>query len=187
MGAYKYIKENFEKEYKEKNPLYKQKVVEWRKGNVIERVEYPTNLLRARTLGYKAKNGYVILRAKIGRGKRKRQKPWGGRKPRHNYRFVQSQLSLQTLSEQRAARVYKNLEVLNSYWIGEDGNYKFFEIIMIDPTIVKNIPISYIRGRAFRGLTSQGKKARSLRAFGKRKQRIPKIELVRNNLGRKVK
>ncbi|MEW6528537.1 MAG: 50S ribosomal protein L15e [Candidatus Micrarchaeota archaeon] len=173
MGAYKYIKKNFEREYHEKNPLYKQRMIEWRNGNAIERVGYPINLARARTLGYKAKNGYITVRVRIRRGKRKRQKPFGGRKPKHNYRFVQSQLSLQALCEQRAARIYKNLEVLNSYWIGEDGNYKFFEIILVDPTIVKDIPISrlHIRGRAFRGLTSQGKKARSLRAIGKRKQR----------------
>lgn len=171
MGAYKYIKENLEKAYKERSPLYKQRVVAWRKGSAAERVLQPSNLPRARNLGYKAKNGFVIVRMRMEKGRRKRQRTWGGRKPRHRYLFVQPQLSHQALAEQRAARMYRNLEVLNSYWVGEDGNYKFFEIIMADPLLIKDVPALRNRGRAFRGLTSQMKKARSLRASGSRKQR----------------
>ncbi|VVB98598.1 50S ribosomal protein L15e [uncultured archaeon] len=186
MGAYKYIQENFEKGYKEKNELYRQKVIAWKKGNTIERAEHPTNLPRARTLGYKAKNGYVIVRVRMEKGMRKRQKPWGGRKPRHNYRFVQTQISHQAMAEQRGARVYKNLEVLNSYWVGEDGNYKFFEVIMVDPILVKDVAAIRSRGRAFRGLTSQMKKARGMRAYGSNMLRPDKKDPVRNNLGRRV-
>lgn len=186
MGAYKYIQENLEKEYKERNELYRQKVISWNKAGSIERVEYPSNLPRARTLGYKAKNGYVIVRVRMGRGRRKRQKTWGGRKPRHNYMFVQPQISHQAMAEQRAARVYKNLETLNSYWVGEDGNHKFFEIIMVDPQIVKDVAAIKTSGRAFRGLTSQMKKARGLRAYGKDALRPEKKNPVRNNLGRRV-
>jgi large subunit ribosomal protein L15e len=183
MGAYKYIQENFEKGYKDKSELYRQKVIAWKKGGTIVRSEYPTNLPRARTLGYKAKNGYVIIRVRMEKGMRKRQKPWGGRKPRHNYRFVQPQISHQAMAEQRAARVYRNLEVLNSYWVGEDGNYKFFEIIMVDPTLIAEVAA---RGRAFRGLTSQMKKARGMRAYGRKALRPEKKDPVRNNLGRRV-
>ena len=171
MGAYKYIKQNFEKAYKEGNSLYKQRVVAWRKEGSFTRAERPTNLPRARTLGYKAKNGFVIVRARIGKGRRKRQRTWGGRKPQHRYLFVQPQLSHQAMAEQRVAREYRNLEVLNSYWVGEDGNYKFFEIIMVDPLLVKDVPALANRGRAFRGLTSQGRKARGLRSYGKDVQR----------------
>ncbi len=171
MGAYKYIQQNLEKEYSERNELYRQKVIGWKRGNAIERTEYPSNLPRARALGYKAKNGFVVVRVRIEKGRRKRQKTWGGRKPRHNYRFVQPQLSHQAMAEQRANRVYKNLEVLNSYWVGEDGNYKFFEIIMADPVLVKDLAAIRAKGRAFRGLTSQGRKARGLRATGNRMQR----------------
>lgn len=171
VGAYKYIQENFEKEYKERSPIYKQRLVLWKRGDVVERIENPTNLPRARTLGYKAKNGYVIVRVRVERGRRKRQKTWGGRKPRHRYLFVQPKLSHQAMAEQRANRIYKNLEVLNSYWVGEDGNYKFFEIIMADPTIVKGVTALASRGRAFRGLTSRGKKARGIHAVGRKSQR----------------
>ena len=41
--------------------------------------------------------------------------------------------SIQRIAEERTARRYPNLEVLNSYWVGEDGKNKFYEIIMIDP------------------------------------------------------
>lgn len=172
MGAYNYIEKTLQKEYKEKNTLYKKKIIDWRKGKSIQRIEKPSNIARARKLGYKAKNGFVTIRVRIGKGKRKRPKPKGGRKPRHNYRFIQPTLSHQAIAEQRANRVYKNLEVLNSYWVGEDGNYKFFEIILADPVLIRDVPAIKAKGRAFRGLTSKGKKARGLRAVGKRKQRI---------------
>ncbi|MFA5077704.1 MAG: 50S ribosomal protein L15e [Candidatus Micrarchaeia archaeon] len=172
MGAYKYIKANLEKEYKERNPLYKQKVVAWRKAGAMERVLKPSNLPRARTLGYKAKNGFVIVRVRVEKGRRKRQRTWGGRKPRHRYLFVAPQISHQAMGEQRVARMYKNLEVLNSYWVGEDGNYKFFEVILADPLMVKDVPALNRKGRAFRGLTSQLRKARGLKAIGWRKQRL---------------
>lgn len=170
MGAYKYIRETFQEEYKERDENYRSRIIEWKKEEAIKRVERPTNLTRARTLGYKAKRGYVIVRVRIRRGRRKREKPMGGRKARHNYQYVQPKLSLQAIAEQRAARKFRNLEVLNSYWVGEDGNYKFFEIIMVDPQLV-DIPAAKVKGRAFRGLTSSGKKARGLRAKGRRKQR----------------
>jgi large subunit ribosomal protein L15e len=85
----------------------------------------------------------------------------GGRKPRHAYMFVQPQLSHQMIAEQRVNREYKNLEVMNSYWVGEDGEYKFFEVILADPTLIK-VNALRRKGRAFRGLTSAGKKARGL-------------------------
>lgn len=163
IGAYKYIQETMEKEYKEANIVYKQKVRSWRQGPTTEKLERPTNLPRARTLGYKAKQGYVLVRVKMDKGRRRRPTPMGGRKPRHNYLYVQPNLSHQAIAEQKANRKYKNLEVLNSYWIGEDGNYKFFEVILAEPARASVKTTSVTRkGKSFRGLTSQGKKARGL-------------------------
>jgi large subunit ribosomal protein L15e len=178
MGAYKYIKESMEKEYKERGDDYKAKITLWRHAGSIVRVDRPANLTRARELGYKAKTGISVVRVRIGKGRRKRQRTWGGRKPRHRYLFVQPQLSHQALAEQRCARVYRNMEVLNSYWVGEDGNYKFFEIILADPSLLKSMNLA--KGRAFRGLTSAGKRARGLQAHGYREQRtvapVPKVQ-----------
>ncbi|MEM5870716.1 MAG: 50S ribosomal protein L15e, partial [Candidatus Aenigmatarchaeota archaeon] len=76
--------------------------------------------------------------------------------------------SLQLIAEEKAARKYRNLEVLNSYLVADDGVYKYFEIIMVDPhhpVIKSDKNINWIcnqRGRVFRGLTSAGKKMRGL-------------------------
>ena len=56
----------------------------------------------------------------------------GGRKHKNFYRFVQPGMSHQAIAEQRVNRVYKNMEVLNSYWVGEDGSYKYFEVLLAD-------------------------------------------------------
>ncbi len=157
MGAYKYIQETIQEQYKERGEEFKRKIVEWRRENAITRIEHPTNLPRARRLGYKAKQGYIVVRVRVGKGRRARPKPKGGRKQKHNYIYVQPQISHQAIAEQRANRVYKNLEVLGSYWVGEDGNYKFFEVVLADPekATVTHQAVRR-RGRAFRGLTSSG-------------------------------
>lgn len=171
MGAYEHIKKTLQTEYKEANQTYKTKVRTWRKEPVMKKVARPSNLPRARTMGYKAKQGYTIVRVRIGKGRRTRPKPRGGRKPRHNYRFVQPGQSHQQIAEQRVNRKHRNMEVLNSYWVGEDGDYKFFEVILADPSrkTVKTRAVKR-KGKSFRGLTSIGKKARGHR----KKRRKPK-------------
>ncbi|MBD3398406.1 50S ribosomal protein L15e [Candidatus Micrarchaeota archaeon] len=168
MGAYKYMKETYQKELKERGDLIKNRIFKWRREPVVKRVEKPTNLVRARTLGYKAKDGYVVARVRIGKGKRRRQTPSGGRKPAHAYLLVQPGTSLRGQAEQKANRKYSNLEVLNSYVVGEDGNYKFFEVILVDK---ERTGTKLNKRRAYRGITSSGKKSRGYRAKGKRKPR----------------
>ena len=58
------------------------RMIEWRHGPSTARVEYPTRLDRARSLGYKAKEGYVVVRSRVRRGGRNRPKIMGGRRPR---------------------------------------------------------------------------------------------------------
>lgn len=157
MGAYKYITETFQKEYKERNEVYRAKVTAWKKESPIKKLEKPTNVPRARRLGYKAKQGYVVVRARVSKGRRTRRKPRGGRKPKSNYRFVQPGHSHQAIAEQRVNRRYRNMEVLNSYWVGEDGNYKYFEVILADYSKASSKTSSVKRrGKSFRGLTSSG-------------------------------
>lgn len=170
MGAYKYIRETYQRELKERPDFYKQKLAEWRAGRAVVRVQKPSNLYRARMLGYKAKTGYAIVRVRMEKGRRRRPTVRMGRHPGHMYVYVQPRLSHQAIAEQRANRVHKNMEVLNSYLAGEDGNYKFFEVILVDPT-KEQAGWKLAKGRAFRGLTSRGRKARGLRAKGKRRQR----------------
>ncbi len=167
-GMYQYIRETWQHD----KELRRERVIKWAKEPAIVRVERPTRIDRARILGYKAKQGYVIVRVRVRKGSRKREKPSGGRKPsKAGLTQIKKKVSLQRIAEMRAARKYPNLEVLNSYYVGESGMYKWYEVILVDPNhpVIKNDPkINWIcrpcnRGRAFRGLTSAGKKGRGLR------------------------
>jgi len=81
-------------------------------------------------------------------------------------------MNYQWVAEIRAARKYKNLEVLNSYWVGKDGKYYYFEVIMIDPSkpeIKNDSTLKWIaekrnKKRAERGITSAARKSRGLRS-----------------------
>lgn len=152
--------------------IQKQRMVDWRKGPATEKVEYPTRVDRARALGYKRKKGYIIVRARVRRGGRNRPKIMGGRRPRRMaYTKLTPKKSIQWIAEERVADKYPNLEVLNSYYVGEDGSYKYYEVILVDkvqPNIHSDKHISWIaepqnKGRVYRGLTSAGYKGRGLR------------------------
>jgi large subunit ribosomal protein L15e len=88
--------------------------------------------------------------------------------------------SLRLIAEERAGRKFPNLEVLNSYWVGEDGRSKWFEIILVDPdhpVIKTDADVSWIaekqhHRRAFRSLTSAGKRVRSLRHKGRGAEKV---------------
>ena len=156
MGMYKYIKKAFEQEYRERSSILRSRITAWRKMGTVAKIERPTNLSRARSLGWKAKLGYLMARVAVGRGSRKRRHPWGGRKPAKNVAYLSPGKSLQRQAEEKAARVFRNLEVVNSYWVGQDGMKKYFEVILADRKLLPGAP----KGRAFRGLTSAGKKGR---------------------------
>jgi large subunit ribosomal protein L15e len=174
--AYKYIAEAWAKPEKSfVDKLMRQRLIEWRRQPVVTRVEKPTRLDRARKLGYKAKQGFIIVRVRVRRGGLRKQRPKAGRRPkRMGVKKFKPAKSMRLIAEEKAARKFPNLEVLNSYWVGEDGRSKWFEVIMVDshhPAIAADKDINWIsqkqhRGRVFRGLTSAGKKVRGLRKKG---------------------
>ncbi len=135
-GAYNRMSQLWRKNLKE---IMKKKLVELRKENVVVRVDKPSRIDKARRLGYKAKRGYVIVRVRVRRGGRRRRL-YGrrGRKPSKAglVRFT-SQKSLRKIAEEKAMRKFPNLKVINSYYLAEDGRYKWFEVILIDPKIVE--------------------------------------------------
>jgi large subunit ribosomal protein L15e len=175
--AYKYLAQAWKKpEASFVKEIMKQRVIEWRRQPTIVRVEKPTRLDRARRLGYKAKQGFVIVRVRVRRGWLKRPRPRAGRRPkRMGVTKIKRAKSLRLVAEERAARKFPNLEVLNSYWIWEDGRYKWYEVIIVDPhhpVIQSDKNVNWIcesvhKGRVFRGLTSAGKKVRGLQHKGK--------------------
>lgn len=154
---------------------------EWRKGQAIVRVERPTRLERARALGYKAKQGIVVVRASARKGGRRKARPSRGRRPkRMGVLKIVPKKSIQLIAEERAARKYPNLEVLNSYPLGSDGTREYFEVIMLDPhhpAIQSDPQLCWVanksqKGRVYRGLTHSGKRARGLTRKGKGSERM---------------
>lgn len=151
------------------------RLIAWRAGGSVVKVEKPLRLDRARALGYKAKKGFVVVRVRVIRGGRRRPRHEHGRKSRKQYVRKILKMNYRWVAEGRAANSYKNLEVLNSYYIGQDGKHYFFEVIMVDPNmpeIKSDDTINWISNRnnfnrAHRGLTSAGKKSRGLMSRSK--------------------
>jgi len=113
--------------------IIKQRMVQWRKQPTVVRIPKPTRLDKARQLGYKAKPGIIVVRVKVRRGLLEKPRPDSGRRPKRMGIYHAAKKSLQLIAEERAARRYPNMEVLGSYWVGEDGHYKYFEVILVDP------------------------------------------------------
>jgi large subunit ribosomal protein L15e len=168
-GMYQYIREAWKKPDKK---ILRERMVDWRKGNAIEKVDNPLRLDRARNLGWKNKTGFLIVRVKLKRGGHKRPRPNKGRRSKRLHTRKNLGMNYKWIAEQRAGKKFKNLEVLNSYNIGKDGIHYFYEVILVDPhnnEIKNDKKINWIgkpgnKGRVFRGLTSAGKKSRGLHA-----------------------
>ena len=170
---YRYALKSWKNSEKTSKEQIKQRLIVWRRQPAILRTEGPLRIPRARSLGYRAKQGFIIVRVRVRRGGLRKGRPKGGRRQKHMgiTKFTPSK-NMKMIAEERADKRFPNLRVLNSYWVGEDGQYKWFEVILVDPKhpSIKNDPsINWIcgldkRGRASRGLTSSGRKVRGLRA-----------------------
>ncbi len=167
MGYLKYVSKLWEKpkqNFGAEN--WRNFLVKLREESMVTRLEHPTRPDRARALGYKAKQGIFVARVRVTRGGSKRPKPRHGRKPSNYGRFITRIKSDKWIAEERAGRDYRNCEVINSYWVAQDGRYKWFEVILIDRELgSKYSDYAWVaapanRGRVFRGLTSAGRHAR---------------------------
>ncbi|MBI5884509.1 50S ribosomal protein L15e [archaeon] len=179
MSMYSHVNETLQKEFKrlKTNEIdfgraYREKLVGFRHSeSSVERVEKPSNLARARSLGYKAKQGIIVVRARVRKGSGTKTRPNKRRRPkRMGVNKLTRKISIRSIAEQRAARKFPNLQVLNSYFAGEDGIQKYFEVIMVDvnhPAIKSDKELKGLvhasKGRAFRGLTASMQKSRGLR------------------------
>ncbi|MGD8564774.1 MAG: 50S ribosomal protein L15e [Candidatus Bathyarchaeota archaeon] len=161
--------------------LMRERLIKWRKQPTIVRMEKPTRIDKARKLGYRSKQGFVMARVRVRRGGlRKRRATAGRRQKRMGIKKHKPAKSIRLIAEERAGRKFPNLEVLNSYWVAEDGQSKWFEIILVDPVhpaIQADDKINWIcekqhDGRVFRGLTSAGKKVRALRTRGRGAEKV---------------
>ena len=167
-GLYHYLREAWKKP---DTKVSRERMVEWRKDDVFTRVDKPLRVDRARSLGYKDKKGFVIIRIRVNRGGHKRPRPNKGRRSKRLHTRKNLSMSYKWIAEQRVSKKYTNLEVLNSYQVGKDGQHYFFEVICLDPQrpeVAKNKDTKFItkkanQNRPERGLTSAAKKSRGLR------------------------
>merc|ERR1711964_302115 len=175
MGAYKYLRELWTRKQSDVMRFVQRiRAWEFRQMPSIHRATRPTRPDKARRMGYKAKQGYVVYRVRVRRGGRKRPVHKGQvyGKPRNaGITALKARRSLRSVAEERVARRCGNLRVLNSYWVNQDASYKYFEIIMVDPShkAVRRDPrINWLcnptmKHRELRGVTSAGRANRGLR------------------------
>jgi large subunit ribosomal protein L15e len=174
VGAYKYLEELYKKKQSDVvRFLLRVRCWEYRQLNVIHRASRPSRPDKARRLGYKAKQGFVIYRVRVRRGNRKRMAKKGatyGKPVNQGVSQLKFQRSLRSVAEERVGVRCPNLRVLNSYWVNQDATYKFFEVILVDPShkaIRRDPRMNWIanpvhKHRELRGLTSIGKKNRGI-------------------------
>jgi large subunit ribosomal protein L15e len=114
-----------------------------------------------------------VYRVRVRRGSRKRPVPKGqtyGKPKTHGVSQLKFQRSLRSVAEERVGRRCGNLRVLNSYWVNQDAVYKYYEVILVDPShnaIRRDARVNWIcnathKHRELRGLTSAGRKNRGM-------------------------
>jgi len=157
--------------------LQRERQIAWRAEPAFVRLEHPTNPSKARQLGYKAKQGVVVVRVRLGRGGKQRPSIRHGRRSRNlGQNFVMGK-NYQWMAEERVNKEYVNLEVINSYEVGKDGIHYWFEVILVDPEhpAIKADPVlsKFKRtGRVYRGLTSAGRRGRGMNNSGKGAEKV---------------
>ena len=151
------------------------RMAQWRREPVNCKIERPTRIDAARRLGYKAKQGFAIFRTRVRRGDRKRPVHKGivNGKPGKSGMINASKFvrNIQNIAEERVGKRCGNLRVLNSYWVANDGMYKYYEVIMVDThhKAIRTDPrVNWLcahvhKHRELRGLTSAGRQGRGLR------------------------
>lgn len=172
MGLYQHIRKAWKHPQDSLGKVWTERLIAWRKEETTVRVEHPTRLDRARSLGYKAKQGYVIIRQRVMRGGHRRPRPSGGRRSKRFGTRLNLRKNYQMIAEERAQDKFRNLVVLNSYEVARDGKHYWYEIIFVDPShpVIQSDPkINWIcersnQNRVFQGKTSAGKKMRGMQA-----------------------
>lgn len=174
MGLYAHLGDNWNQLHNSKE-LWRERMVAWRREPVTLRLEHPSRLERARSLGFKAKQGVFVVRQRLLRGGHRREDIKGGRMSKNSRLRLVLRKNYQLIAEERANKSFPNCEVLNSYFLAKDGRHYWFEVILFDPqhpAIIADPRFSGLafgkhKGRVYRGLTSAGRKIRGLRWKGK--------------------
>jgi len=132
----------------------RQRAVIWRNQNAVTRVEKPSRIARARRLGYKAKQGIIVVRMRVGTGGMRKQRPRGGRRPKHlGVTKIKADVSMKQVAERRVLERYPNMKLLGSYFLYKDGMHYWFEVILADPSHPRIAKDKEIRKRVLPRIT----------------------------------
>ena len=128
--------------WKENSPELRDRVITWRKQDAVTRIEKPSRILRARRLGYKPKQGIIVVRMRVGTAGMSRKRPTGGRRPKHlGVTRIKAAVNMKQVAERRVLERYPNMALLGSYFIYKDGMHYWYEVILADrshPRITKD-------------------------------------------------
>jgi large subunit ribosomal protein L15e len=134
LPLYRQVSKSWQAILHEKSGDIRARAVQMRKEPALLRLERPSRLDRARTLGYKAKQGIIVVRARVSRGGMRRKRPTSGRRPKHmGVLKIKSNVPAQAVAERRVLEKYPNMKVLGSYLIWKDGRHAWYECVMVDP------------------------------------------------------
>ena len=160
MSMYKYVKDLWKKP--KSNPAWRERLISLRRQPSTVRIAKPTRIDRARSLGYQAKQGYVIIQQKVPRGGHKRPQLKGGRRPKRYRLKITLDKNYKQIAQERVQKKFTNLVLINSYYLAEDGKNYWYECILVDPdhpVIKSDKKINWVctgkhKGRPHRGLNS---------------------------------
>jgi large subunit ribosomal protein L15e len=172
MGYLKYMKNLWRAQDSEISNLMRDRRILWKDEPATLRVEHPTRIDRARALGFKAKEGFLVVRQRISRGKRQRPDIKGGRKTSNSGQHKYVAKNYQQIAEEKASKKFVNCEVLNSYFVTQNGDYAWYEVLLVErdnPSVYLNRNTAWAhdtKNRVQRGLTSAARRARGLNSKG---------------------
>ncbi len=131
----------------------RERIIAWRKEDAITRIDRPSRIQRARRLGYKAKQGIVVIRMRVGTGGMRRQRPRGGRRPKHlGVTRIKADYSMKQVAEHRVLERHPNMKLLGSYFVYKDGAHYWFEVILADPQHPRIAKDKELRNRVLVGI-----------------------------------
>merc|ERR1712014_393257 len=111
-------------------------------------------------------------------------------KPVHQgIRKLKKARSHRSVAEEKVGRRCSNLRVLNSYWVGQDAAYKFFEVICVDPAHRALEEIQESTGSSLKSTTKESSEAlpqlvRNTEVSDKRDTELPTVDHLSEEPGR---
>ena len=139
--------------WKDNAPSLRDRAIGWRKEDAMTRIEKPSRLQRARRLGYKAKQGVIVVRMRVGTGGMRKPRPTGGRRPKHlGVTRIKADVSMKQVAEKRVLERYPNMKLLGSYFVYKDGMHYWFEVILADPSHPRIAKDKELRKRVIPGI-----------------------------------